>query len=535
MTARFTLPTATTPAALLAASAAALLLAASYPGWALWVLVIPAVMLSLWSVRGRSTAGSAGLGFITGLVFFLVHVSWTSEFLGPIPWIALSTFMAAWWAAGHALIALLYRRRQGRNIALTSIGVAGLWVARESLSATVPYGGFAWGRIAQSQSAAPSVELVSWLGFAGLGFVLVAFCAFALELFMLPTTTSRAFDEFGKPVRTPLDWPARGAALAALALVIVGLPQFPLPQTGTVRVLAVQGDTPGASYFIPSDPGEIMVAHAEAMSQLAEDTEVDVILWPEGSVDISPFESTRAAAWLSELSAAYGAPILANTVTRTGDWNDPETRYFNTQFIWTAAGAGAQQYDKAHPIPFGEYVPDREFYELLAPDLINLIQREYTPGTRPNVLSAAGHQYGVFICYDIVDDRLAREAIDYGAELLLAPTNNADFARTDESAQQLATARLRAVESGRTLVQASTVGWSAAYGPDGSELAALEWYQPGIFVVDASITTGVTPAIAFGSAFEVLIGGAGVVLLIMSKPRHELGDKRAARRRRQRR
>lgn len=535
MKSSFTLPAATLPASLLAAAAAALLLAAAYPEPGVWILVVPAVMLSLWSVRDRSVAAAAGTGFVTGLLFFLVHVSWTSEFLGPVPWIALSTFMAAWWAAGHALIALLYRRRRGQNTAVTALGVAGLWIARESLASTVPYGGFAWGRIAQSQSAAPSVEWVSWLGFAGLGFVLVAFSALALELCMLPTTSSRPFDEYGKRLRQPLGWPARGAILAALALAIVALPQYPLPQTGSVRVLAVQGDTPGASYFIPSDPGEIMTAHARAMSQAPQQIAPDVILWPEGSVDISPFESTQSSAWLSELAASYGAPILANTVTRTGDWDDPETRYYNTQFVWTADGAGTEQYDKAHPIPFGEYVPDREFYELLAPDLIGMIQREYTPGTRPNVLTVADHRYGVFICYDIVDDRLARDAVNDGAEILLAPTNNADFARTDESAQQLATARLRAVESGRTLVQASTVGWSAAYAPDGSELAALDWYQPGIMVVDAPITTGVTPAIALGPAIELLVGGVGVVCTIMSKPRRHLVDERAPRRRSRRR
>ncbi len=534
MKSRFVVPTATPLASLLAAASAALLLAAAFPEPGVWVFVLPAIMLSLWSVRGRSIAAGAALGFVTGLLFFLVHVSWTSEFLGPVPWIALSVFMAAWWAAGHALIALLYRRRRGRNSAVTSAGVAGLWIARETLAATVPYGGFAWGRIAQSQSAAPSVEWVSWLGFAGLGFIVVVFSALAVELCMLPTTSEHSFDAFGKPVRQPTGWATRGAVVAALGLVIVALPQFPLPQTGSVRVLAVQGDTPGASYFIPSNPGEIMDAHAQAMSQLPEDIRVDVILWPEGSVDISPFESARAADWLSELSASYDAPIVANTVTRTGEWTDPETRYFNTQFVWGADGADAQQYDKAHPIPFGEYVPHREFYALLAPDLVNLIQREYTPGSRPNVLVVAGHRYGVFICYDIVDDRLAREAIGNGAEVLLAPTNNADFARTHESAQQLATARLRAVESGRTLVQASTVGWSAAYAPDGSELATLDWYRPGIMVVDAPITTGVTPAIAFGPAIELLVGGVGVVLTIMSRPLPTYADKRAAQRRPQR-
>jgi apolipoprotein N-acyltransferase len=130
------------------------------------------------------------------------------------------------------------------------------------------------------------------------------------------------------------------------------------------------------------------------------------------------------------------------------------------------------------------------------------------------VLEVNGTGYGVFICYDIVDDSLARDAARGDAGVLLAPTNNADFGRSDESAQQLATARLRAVEAGKPLVQASTVGWSAAYAADGTELAALDWYEPGAFVVEVQPASGLTPATAFGEGIDVLLGGLGLALLL---------------------
>ncbi|NLT25998.1 MAG: apolipoprotein N-acyltransferase [Microbacteriaceae bacterium] len=493
------------PLALCAAIAGALLLRAAFPDHGLWPLAPVGVALVLAGMRGRRARGGFGLGFVAGLVFTLVHVQWTSEFLGPLPWAALSTLMALWWAAGGALMALAWRRL-GPGPGLVPLAIAGLWTLREGIASTWPYGGFAWGRVAQSQSDSPWVELVSWVGPAGLGFALVWLAALALEL---------AHDRRRSALR-------RASIVLAAALVLALVPQWRTPTTGTTTVLAVQGDTPGASYFIPSEPGEILLAHAAATALpptvaagTDPDAPIDLVLWPEGSVDVSPAWSAQAAAVLDDVAAAAGAPVLANTVHVEGEWGAEGTEYFNTQFVWTPGPGWGDQYDKAHPIPFGEYVPDREFYERLAPDLIGLIQREYTPGTRPNALGLGGTGYGVFICYDIVDDALVRQAIAGGAEVLLAPTNNADFGRTDESGQQLATARLRAVETSRAVVQASTVGWSAAYGPDGAELAAIDWYEPGAILVTVPTSTGSTPAVAAGRAIEVGLAGLGLALCLV--------------------
>lgn len=496
------------PLALLATLTGAITLVLAFPEHNVWWLAPVGVALMLWAVRGQRPRTALLLGFVGGLVFYLIHVLWSSEFLGPIPWAALAVEMALWWMLGHGLLAVTYRRLAGR-FWLLPVAVAGVWTAREAISSVFPYGGFAWGRLAQSQSASPLAEIVSWVGLSGLSFAIAWFSALVIELVLHP----RNHNVLSRRKFVPQRGSARVAVAAAAAAALLAIPNFRLNSSGTVRILAVQGDTPGASYFIPSKPGEIMVSHASATAEISPASNPDLILWPEGSIDVSPFESSVAADWLTELTETYDAPLLANTVTRTGDWNDSNTRYYNTQFVWTSAGAGPQ-YDKAHPIPFGEYVPNREFFELLAPDLVGMVQREYSIGTRPNTLQIDAHRYGVFICYDIVDDALVRRAVADGSEVLLAPTNNADFGYTDESAQQLATARLRAIESGRSLVQASTVGWTAAYAPDGTELAAIDWYTPGAILVDVPITTGTTAGIALGQSIELLLGGAGLVLTL---------------------
>lgn len=521
------------PMAILTSLAGALILPLAFPDRGWWPCAFLGVLLILWGVRAQTPGFAALLGFVSGTAFYLSHVSWSSLFLGPVPWIALSGLMGLWWAGAFVLIALAYRRlpsRAGhlRPLGALPIAVASVWTLREYASSNLPYGGFAWGRLAQSQSDSPLLDLVSWFGMSGLSFLIVWCCAFAIELIALSRPLDRARQLDRAAERKWLVPLSRAGVLAIVFAVLATWPLWPTEQTGTVRILAVQGDTPGASYFIPSERGEILMAHADETLAAEDLTDLDLVLWPEGSVDVSPWDSEAAATILDQITEYAGAPLLANTVTTDGDGEDPDANYYNTQFLWESGSGAVAGYDKAHPIPFGEYVPDREFFMALAPELIGLIQREYTPGTRSNVIEAEGTKYGVFICYDIVDDALIRAAIADGAEVLLTPTNNADFGQTEESGQQIATARIRAVETGRSVVQASTVGWSAAYLPDGTEVAALEWYEPGSFTVELPTASDTTLAMRWGSHLEIFLGGIGIVL-ILTAPRRRTNARPSAR------
>ncbi|WP_424465540.1 apolipoprotein N-acyltransferase [Pseudoclavibacter helvolus] len=487
---------------LLAAVAGGLLLRAAFPGPALWPLAFVGIGLVLCSLMHRSAGGAFVIGLASGLSYYFPLIAWASLFLGPVPWSALSILSSLFWAAGAVAIALAYRRVTARwesgawRLVLVPLAVAGLWCLREAVYSAWPYGGFAWGRVAQSQSASPFGDLVSWLGLSGMGFVMVFLVATALEL--------------GRTRARPLVW----ATAAAAALVVVAVPLFPVSTIGTARVAAVQGDTPEAAYFVQGEPGDVFLGHVEATRMIPDDADVDVILWPEGSIDLNPLASPGVRRTLDQLSQRYDAPIVANTVTVEPGESEADDRYFNSQFVWDSESGWGDQYDKKHPIPFGEYVPDREFWYSLAPDLIGMIGRGYAPGERDSILQIGEIKAGTYICYDIVDDVLIRDAVLDGATVLFAPSNNADFGKTDEPAQQLAFARLRSMETGRALVQASTVGMSAVYSPEGEVLAELPWYEPGVMVVDVPLADGLTPAVLYGRQIELTLAAVGLGLLI---------------------
>jgi apolipoprotein N-acyltransferase len=300
----------------------------------------------------------------------------------------------------------------------------------------------------------------------------------------------------------------RAAIPTALALVLVALPAFPTQQTGTLRVGAVQGDTKAGYFDPPERVGDNLLGQLAATEPLVGE-DVDVVLWPEGSSDVDPITEPWAARRFDRVVAEVGAPLVAGIITTRGD------EWFNEAVVWDD-GEVQDYYDKRHPVPFAEYVPDREVWRPFAPDLIDLVGREYSIGTTDLTLDVAGVRAGVAICFDIVDDGVMTGMVDEGADIVFAPTNNADFGEfTDESVQQLAIAQIRAIETGRAVVNVSTVGTSAMILPDGTIVERLPTYEPGTMLAELPLSDTVTPAVAVGRQLEQLAGLTGLAGLLV--------------------
>ena len=484
------------PLALPAAAASALLMYASYPGPAIWIFAFPAVALLLLSLIGRRAGGALLVGLVYGILFFALLVSWTSRYLGPIPWAALSVVEGGLTAIALVPIALAYRwlpraapGPAGRLLLLPAV-VAALWVGRELFIGNWPYGGFPWARLGMTQAESPLAPVTSWLGVSGLSFLMVLLVAMLIE-----TTRLGIW-------RRPL----RLIAPAAVAAVLLFTPLFPTAHAGSMRIAAVQGNGP-TGYFDQREPYSVIDAQTAATEPLYG-KDVDLLVWPEGSLDYDPFQDAATARRMSRVVNSIDAPLLANAATGRDDL------YFNTSMLWPRQGAAEQVHDKRHPVPFGEYVPDRAFYYAIVPDLIGLIGREYTPGTNPPVVDVDGVKVGLAICFDVIYDDLVHEGVSDGAEVLVFQTNNADFRGTDENLQQLAFARMRAIETGRSVVNVSTVGTSQIIRPDGSTVTALDADEAGAMLEDVELRSGLTAGVILSPWIQQLLvwGGIGALL-----------------------
>ncbi|NLP86099.1 apolipoprotein N-acyltransferase [Microbacterium sp. CFH 90308] len=490
-------------AAVPVSAAGGLLLDVAFPSVAWWPMAFISVALGLLALIGRRIGGAFLAGLAYGLAFYLMNVDFTSEWVGPVPWLALSAFEALFVAAGAALIALAYRwvprvtaGRRARLVLLPAV-VAGLWTAREAVTGGFPYGGFPWGRVGTSQVNGPLIEVVSWTGTAGLTFLVVAVVAAAIEMVRMPR---RGRSRRSRNLLPPM-------ALVAVVAVLALVPAWQTTPAGTMRVASVQGNGP-AGYFDERTAGDVLETQYEATMPLFGAEDVDVVLWPEGSVDLDPAESLTAASALDRVSRQLDAPLLANRIDQRGD------AYFNMSFLWRAGEGVQQTYDKRNPVPFGEYVPDRVFYDAIAPDLIRMIGRDYTPGRNTPVFDIDGTLAGLAICFDVIYDALVWEGARDGARVYLFQTNNADFRGTDENLQQLAVARLRAIETGRAVVNLSTVGTSQVIATDGTTIEGLPADEPGHMLTDVPLHTGLTPAVIVGPWVHGVLSWGSVAALV---------------------
>ncbi|MFF0910083.1 apolipoprotein N-acyltransferase [Microbacterium enclense] len=481
---------------------AGLLLVTAYPALAWWPMAFPAVVLALLTLIGRRFWSAVLVGFLFGAAFFSVNLLFTARYLGPVPWLALSMLEALLTAVLAAPLALAYRWMPrlapgalGRLVLLPAL-VAGLWTLREQIVGSWPYGGFPWGRIGVSQVNGPFAEAASWVGMSGVTFLVVLFCAMVVELVRRRTSGPR----LARAV------PAAPAAIVLIVLLVA--PQFPTTDAGSLRVGAVQGNGP-AGYFDRRAPNAVLNAQLAASAPLIGQR-MDVLLWPEGGVDSDPTSTPATAASLEELSRRVDAPLLVSAVTERGD------ELFNSSLLWTAEGQQGDTYDKRHPVPFGEYVPDRAFWEPFAPDLIGLIGREYTPGTARPLIDLGGIGVGLAICFDVIYDDVVWDGAAEGAEVYMFQTNNADFRGTDENLQQLAFARMRAIETGRSVVNLSTVGTSQVIAPDGSTLDELPIDTAGHMLTDVPLRTGLTPAVVIGPAVKIVLGWGSLAALLLA-------------------
>lgn len=461
----------------------------AFPTEGVWIVALLIPGLLFLATRGLGFWGGAALGFVAGQIYYITHIEWLALYLGPVPLIALSTLMSSFFAVGVGVTSWLYRRLKPKGFGLVTFAfaAASIWTLREWIGSNFPYGGFPWSRLGMTQADGWFAKYAWWGGISLISFAMV----------LISMLVALMFIEFRK--RKP-------EKLVPMAAIAIGVAIVPLvtpigmgtQQAGEIRIAAVQGNAL-AGLFSNQERGAILQNHLDASyASIPESADLDLIVWPENASDVSPLDSPDARAEIEKLVATYDAPISFGTITRRGE------DVFNSTIFWEPELGPTDFYDKKRPVPFAEYVPDRPFWRSLAPDLIDLVPRGYSFGSRDGIFASDKFTVGSLICFEIAADDIPRGLAIEGAQVILSQTNNADFGYSDETFQQAAIARLRAIETGRAVVNISTVGLSAIYLPDGSVLDELTWYTPDAMVQNVPLIKGTTPATGIGLWFDGL-------------------------------
>jgi apolipoprotein N-acyltransferase len=224
-----------------------------------------------------------------------------------------------------------------------------------------------------------------------------------------------------------------------------------------------------------------------------------VVIWPENATDLDPRLYPQIFAQIAGAVRAINRPVLVGEVLQ-----DPQR---NAGQLWTPAGGPGAFYVKRQLVPFGEYIPFRGLLSHIT-SLVSLQPHDFTAGRRPVVFGLGDIRLGDVICYEIGFDGLVSSEVKAGANLLAMQTNDASFevdGQRGETLQQLAMARIRAVESGRAVVVASTTGVSAIIAPDGSLLAHSGTWRPAVLEARVPLLSGLTLADRAGAWPEAVI------------------------------
>ena len=501
-------------ARLLGAAAAGGLLVAAFPPYGIWPLAIVSVAAFALVTRGVRARRGAWVGLVYGLAFFVPLLSWTGIYVGPAPWLLLAAAEAAFMAALGAGLAVTAR------LPGWPLWGAALWVAQEAARDRGPFGGFPWGRLAFAQANSP----LAWLSAYG-GAPLVTFAVALAGSLLAALVLALADHPPARRVRGALPAVAGLAALVAVTGAAAAAGDWQTTQTRPYTVAVVQGNVPRLGLEFNAQREAVLRNHVTATLALAADARAgrvakpDLVLWPENASDIDPIRNPDAHALIDQAAKAVGVPILVGTLA---DGPDPATTIRNIAYVWDPRTGPGESYVKRHPVPFAEYIPLRPIARLVSRD-VDLVQRDFVPGDRPGNLTVGPARVGDVICFEVAYDGLIDDVAN-DSEMIVVQTNNATFGRSNETWQQLAMGRLRAIEHGRPVLVAATSGVSAVIDPDGHLQARSDVFTADVLVRMVSGREGNTLAGRVGAGPEwavVAIGLAGLVLAAVARRRRE--------------
>ncbi len=466
----------------------------------LWPVTLAAfAVLVLLVADAQTLRGVLLRGWLFGVGHFALGLNWIAGafryqdampvWLGWVAVVALAIYLAVYPAMAAGLA---WRGGRGRPFVLV-VFFAAAWIVTEWLRAGV-FTGFAWNPLGVVLVPTPVDGLARWIGSYGLS-GLAALFAGTLALAVID--------------RRRISW-------------VVGL-AIALPAAGWLAVHGGTGTTDRTIRIVQPNIGQ-QDKHEPAFDErnfrrLAALTGKPgpaprLILWPEAAVPYF-LEEER---WARERIAALMGPndaILTGGDALVFDRRGKVTAARNSLFAMTADAELIGRYDKAHLVPYGEYLPMRPLLSAIGLSRLVPGDLDFLAGPGPRTFALPGFgKAGVQICYEIIFSGEVVDARDR-PDFVFNPSNDAWFGSWGPP-QHLAQARLRAIEEGMPVVRSTPTGISAVIDAHGRLLFALPYEKAGYIETRLPAAQSPTLFARFGNilplAFALLLGLAGVAL-----------------------
>ena len=455
-----------------------LFVALSLPPWGFWPLAFIGVALFEVDLgerlSGRARAGRASL---FAAAWLLPGMAWMWSLTVPGYFAAVSVF-----AGFHALAA--YAAPQGP---WRVIGRPAAHTLAEALRLVFPFGGVPLATLPIGQAAGPlagvvrfgGVILLTWVVFQ-IGFALAGPSPFVPQMAR------------NRGRRTSGEWHGVAGLVAAILIVIIGAVApsgTSAAEPATLRVAIVQGGGLQGTRAIHSDPRVVFDRHLAATKHIQPDS-VDLVVWPENVIDVVALTGSMELTEVATEAARIGAPFAVGITE-----DAPDNHFVNAQAVITPDGRVVSRYEKVNRVPFGEYMPLRGLLHALGAPT-DLVPRDAIAGKGPAFLdipiSSGRVRAATVISWEVFFGRRVADGIDHGATFILNPTNGSSYTGTILQSQQIASSRLRALETGRWVVQVSPTGFSAFVSPDGDVFDRTAVSEQKVITRTIALTSGRT-------------------------------------------
>jgi len=469
---------------------AGILLALSLPPWGWWPLGLVGAALFYWRLGGLAARTRLWSGWLTGLGCYGIGLAWARAFnwYGALVLIVIEALF-------FAAAALCTPPDFGRAPAFV-----GACTLAEALRMTWPFGGLPLGGVFLGQADGPLVQL------ARLGGPLLMTAGVYAGGVALATGTAWAWTLRHRR-RRPVLLGALTALAGLLALVVVGavVPDGG-PARGTVPTALVQGGGQRGVSREEISAASVYEAQLAAMAAVGTHPSPDLVLWPEDVVALGgPLAGSPEAVALGRLARALHTTLLAGVTTPVG------TTAFRNEIVgWGPDGNVVGVFEKVHRVPFGEYIPDRAFFAHFA-DLSG-VPLDAVPGHGSGLMRTPAGSLGILVSFEVFYANRSHGSVRAGAELLTVPTNTSSYSTSQVPTQEVAAAKVQAVETGRDLVQASPTGFSAAVNQRGVVLERSTLGRRQVVSALVALRRGFTPYDHTGDLPVLLLCAALVVL-----------------------
>jgi apolipoprotein N-acyltransferase len=257
---------------------------------------------------------------------------------------------------------------------------------------------------------------------------------------------------------------------------------------------------------------EVVQSTLERYGQLSDQVKgARLVIWPETAAPFFFLRTPDFSAQVQEIARRNGAFLLFGSpaweLTPQGE------RYFNRAFLLNPEGKVAGYYDKAHLVPYGEYVPLQRFFPFIQ-KMVPMIG-DFAEGPVGGVVSLPEGAVGPLICFESIFPNLSRAQVQNGARLLVNITNDAWFGTTSAPYQHLSMSVLRAVENHVCLARAANTGFSAFIDGTGRMLWRSDLFVPAAHALDLPWLPGGSFYSRYGDVFAwacVILTGLALIL-----------------------